>query len=1167
MVGCLTPNTREEPPPLVISPQSAFQGDNLPLILTAEGLDLKTCSNEPSMLVFKGADRNAKEVTVHRIDDLLYEQSGSRAFVKIGANAVVGEYEVIYTCNESTTLVGTFRIDEPEQELALTPTPSSVAAGSYNAAIALEVDEDFFTEDTELIFGSEDVVTVTKKWLTDDDSPKMMLEVDVDPSASLGEVVIIAKTDGRVAQGVLEITKGISVNIRVTPSEVERQAAGENVPRKYDLIITGEGIEFIEPDPENDIEGTLVEFPEFPTEDKHLFISEDPTITQDDEQSVMNVSIIVDDLASIGSTPLMVQTGDREAWTHLTVLLPPDSAYLEVVSQTSIPRTGEEVEVIADAINFDLRDFSEIECISEMCDITKWSIRQTQKRITFSIKVDRDYEGNNIEVVLKAGDTEVRTLLDVDDAESVQLVLDDPTEVLRQGEKATIAFIISGATFMGSDFNIQEDVHVEVLSRSGLLVEDWSYGAKRTGEEKVDVEFNVADDAPLGSAYVRITLKEYVFEVPLPIEAKEGSEEITCTPGATLKKRDTVVLEVEGSGFTLPDSVSGYAFDDPGLQIEAVQIHDDGAALLTVNVSPRARTDMAVLYVKGEDGQAATTFRVLDFPQTEVLVADPSQVERESDDNTTILNGKTTTTIVVEGEDVLFEWRVVEVAEDIGVAVTVIKISDNQSLVFDLQMDVDGYGGFTGIVIRNNGRTYLTYIEIISEQDTSLTAQVSPSTVYPGYRPETVTFVLPSEMTIDKSVLGVYTGLESTYAGYPEVDEQDSRKLTFDIDVPFDLLDQENDIPVFVTTAAGAAVGLLEIGEVPTITLGVGDTKEEPIDPGQSKVFEITQGVVPTIVHVSFTEGAGSGTAALISDNKLDLAETQYNNRIWIMNEDPALLAINTDAEDNAVQIQVKSRGKNLTLENEETDSTSWTLSDSPCDTPVLGLGSIDGALDTDVIALGDISCDLVVAVHARSMADRSWETPDLRMKATDEEDNLLAESSDLSLQNPDPMIFVKKDAKGVRVELDGEMGSAGTYLINIRRPHLIREISRGEAPFVELLIGPRDEDLELSLSLIDVDTHQVEQLDLSSDIGEGIVVVSIADQLALLPEGSDFALMLEQGEDVIDAVQIGGVSAYGEGTPINASSSDTYFFRIDDMDTNDNIADFMSGFVATPGY
>jgi hypothetical protein len=321
-------------------------------------------------------------------------------------------------------------------------------------------------------------------------------------------------------------------------------------------------------------------------------------------------------------------------------------------------------------------------------------------------------------------------------------------------------------------------------------------------------------------------------------------------------------------------------------------------------------------------------------------------------------------------------------------------------------------------------------------------------------------------------------------------------------------------------------------------------------------------------------------TISLVADNRLDTADKSGTGMIWLMSKNAQTVAVSTENGAAAGIVKVRSRGRNSTEEIAAADGEEWIMEEDPCDTPFLGRGAIQGALDVDTIVMSRPGCELTAFVTARSLANRPWETPDLKLQYLDSNGTLIGENA--GPLGGDPVISIDPALIGtdgdISVTVSAELGTAGVYLVQIRRPFVVREFSISEdAPFIEIGL-PVDADLEAcELVLVDSETDVVlESFVLPATLtNDGIVVVAglpmpeadAVNGVAMLPADGSFAVWLLYEGVLVDAVQLGeGSVNRGEGQPYIASDARTNFFRVADIDTNDNASDFAATYMPTPG-
>lgn len=1197
------------PAPLILSPMSAQVGEVTSLTLTAQNIDFSRCSIANDALVFRSEKGTQGDIVVESIARLLYEPMQLRAYISVKDSASVGMYAVSYQCDSKTEMSGKFTVDSVPAQMPLTVEPENLAAGSFGKILRVSTPDPFFSDMTEFFFGEGGYVQITHKrplYDTDDAavlSRVMELVVDVDARTPLDDIVIMAVNAGSSAEGILKITDRVETTLAVLPSAVERQSD----IAVYEIVITGDGIDFTVPDPDAgavDPDATVIEFPDNPG----ITAFPDFTVVEKTGEAgvtkELHAQIRVESSAVLGITPLYVKTGTQQAWTSFSLVLPPNTPLLRVVSPNAVPKNGVRTRVFLEAVNFSFTDENfQIYCLegltdNKICRADNLS-PLLDKNISMDVTVSPALPGSviHLEAVLADG-TKTQASLDVFVPESVTLVPNVKT-IPQSALGSAVRLTWSDK----SKFKDTDQLAVQVLPRSGLVVTGVSLDVKL---EWVTVTFNVADDAPTGPAYIAVTVGDKVYEVPLRIEAKAAGAYMVLNPEATLRKRDTVQVEITGVGnLVLPDDASRYSFDDPGLQIiEMVEGEDPTKPNLSVNVSPLARNDMSVLYVKNplqETWQAAATFRTLDYKKTEILYADQSELLRPSGPQSSNY------TLVVNGNGMVFDYPVVDVSNNIGVSVQSPSVSGD-NLVFDLLVDPIGAGGWVGLNIKNAGRNYVVpiFIDAPGGPVDGLTTQMNPSVVAPGTLLMTAT--LPSGMKLGESALEIRSGHPRAFASTPSI--LTDRSVTFTLDVAADAEKVGGkQIPIYVVTPDGSGLGYVEISDVASQNISNGETWNGTWQPETSAYFWVENpGPWPAFFQAEF-EGAtpADPDISMLTDNSLDSAGKAENGLLWMFDEGRKRLEIATETGAESATVTVESRGAGSEGDiSEETDPV--ILSQNPCTEPYFSRGVIDGALDVDTVYLDRPACRLVAFAKARSLSAHPWETPDLKMAYFDtlsgtgdppEKDKLIGTKSGY-LGSDDPLININTDFiaenRGVAVTIQAELGSAGMYLVQIRRPFVIREFSRNASgPFVEFEI-PTDMRFELC-ELVLYDTENDEEIDrlllsevlvddeldtdgtlIENDAGvkqKGMIVIAgmpidgadAVHDVALLPTTGSFAILLYYEGDPMDVVQLGeGTVTVGDGTSLIATDDRDVFFRIANIDTNDNEKDFAPTFFATPG-
>jgi hypothetical protein len=1224
--GCLSGKDRQDAPSMILSPSFVYPGDVLSLNLTVPDTNLDNCSLSNSSLVFTDP-AGIHSIKVDAIDRLQLDSCTIRAFVAVDIGAATGNHSVSYQCNADTTFIGTLAVVSAPSKVTLTVNPTSKAAGTFGTTITLSApDNAFFNDNTKILFGEEELIEIRKQRVktTDqgelEEKVELELVIDINPLTPVGDMPITAVSAGRTAEGILRITDRVAASISVNPDRANRASLGDMIPQITDITIQTDGINFGVIDPDGGIDSENEVSVTFPGNPGISVLDGVQLLDNSDDSPVIKAQIIIDSMAGLGQTQLNVKVGaNQEAWTDFTVDLPETEPLLQITSPSFVPKTGEPTPVFIEAVNFTFEQMTRVTC-SPQCAVNNVVVNlDTFKSMSLTVSAEPAMTESNLTIEVTVPGFVVKEYLPVREAEAVSLIWDQ--DLIVQGEPRQAMRLTRS-----DSGEFAPETTVSVLPRSGLRIDSSSvdYTFK-----SLNIAITAASDAPTGPAYMIVESGTYKWEVAFEVDTREDidAQQIFLSPGATLRRRDIALLHVSVSNFDLPKDINGFAFDDPGLRIEGMYSDAQNSAGLYVNVSPLARNDMAVLYVQGEVGQAAGSFKTLDFRKTEILTADPYSVDRMSgDDNTT--------TIQLGKEGILFDKPLVDVNDNVNLQLT--RVSGGQTLVFDLLADEFGLGGWTGLIVENDSLKYLTAIYINASANKMLTTQFYPTAVFSGGEELNVTATLPTALTPDESVLEVVSGHPGAYVAEPVIIS--THTVSFKLDVTHDAVQTGGEkIPIFITTPDGAGYGEITISDVLTTSIDVGDSLEQEMSSAAGNRFVVSSSdnfpyffqaeAVDTTDHRS--------QLSLVADNALDTAVSTDAGLLWVMSGESHRIVVSSN-EDSAVLVNVRSRKSVVTVDEGPNDGEEWNLDggDSkidPCKTPFLGRGTIQRALDVDNILMKKPSCGLIAFVAARSLSDRPWETPQLKLQyfAFSEDDweswKNSSENVDMPLQDylddfgtligedsgslhGDPAFLINPnlvdDNMNLAVELASKMGSTGYYLVQIRRPYVIREFSRSQvAPFIEIeapkadltacelvLYNTVENSQEGRLVFADETTISDTEPELSTDTDTGleidaqpnpiiteteIVVIAglpmdeadIIHEVAMLPEDGSFALILSCSGDIMDAVQIGeGSVNRGEGQPYISSDDRPTFFRIANIDTNDNSQDFAATYFSSPG-
>jgi hypothetical protein len=223
--------------------------------------------------------------------------------------------------------------------------------------------------------------------------------------------------------------------------------------------------------------------------------------------------------------------------------------------------------------------------------------------------------------------------------------------------------------------------------------------------------------------------------------------------------------------------------------------------------------------------------------------------------------------------------------------------------------------------------------------------------------------------------------------------------------------------------------------------------------------------------------------------------------------------------------------------------------------------------------------------VIARALGDRPWASPDAALEVRDGTTGypFLAGSAGWpDAASPDPRLYFAMDTAHPRVlRVLPELASAGAYFLHVRRAAVIREICAeiaGSPAFVELDLTPGADLAGYEVRLVDPDGAWADAvLPLAGTVpGDGLVVIGPAGDgapdvvdfagVTVFPAGIPYAVQLAWTGVVIDALEVDGDGTQGEGDPVSSDGAPRCYARPVGIDTNQNAADFVPNWIATPG-
>jgi hypothetical protein len=1152
--GCLPDQGRAPPPTLYLDPPSAMQDAILPVNLTAAGVDFGKCVNQsPADVVFTSAG-GASEITVYDLDPIA--DSVLHAQIVVAEDASVGTHSVGYQCDGNTLLEGVFEVRSKADDAILILEPADGQAGSISHQIVIFGDGASFVDGvSHVIFGDGTAVQVKEQIVQS--AEYMSVVVDITHQAPIGEMEVAVVTASQVARGEFTVTENIYPTVQVYPDSVERPGI-VGPPAETALMILGNGVSFVDPETVDGgiDEATQVSFPANPG----------ITVTELDvtpQSSQIDLVISIDHVALLGPTALRVSTGEEVAETDFTVLPAADQPVL-VISPPTLSRGVTAAMVLAQATNFTFDQPLSVQFADEGCHVESYEVLlPAMKAMALEVTIDNDFVGDGTVLEIASASGTAAAHLAISDDLGPVIVPDPLSPTIEQGDTDIVLLKIQGGVF-------DDAAQAAVLMRSGLRILLQAV----TGEgESIFVQLEAAGDAPVGPALIRVDNAGDELETFIEIVPSTAVPYMSLSPQVVLSGRRTVVMEVAADGLDLLASPPVIRFDDPAVVVEGISVADAGTASLTVDVAPTARSDMTVAYVEAEGGRAAATFRGIPARRP-TATADPAELIRGG-------SGPHIVQVELSGGSGFGDTVAQVLDEDeINLAVERVTVFDEESLELEFTIEDDGPGGWLGVLLTTGAEQVVVPLHVVAG-DESLTMSLSPPELDPGARAIQVQATAPPYAEFDDVFTAASTGVAGAFATLEGL--QSASLADVLVDLAFDLQVPEGGVPIFLTASKGAVVGFL-LSDTLQGGLAYDSTPfEEVFAADEVRVIAVAADSLPALVTISESEPDKADLGAeLLASGSLVAEDVAQSGVLWLVDSSPANLAATPVGDPgglpSTIRVYSKGDGAVLLVEPDDQLTEALPLGTDPCVAPFLGLGTIGQALDVDRLELGATACRLVVSAVARLQADRPWSTPDLWIELRDETDGLLAANSAWpTAADDDPRIHIDPGIAGRQIVCGAELGTAGPYLINVRRTATIREIDTNPAvPFLELELEPSASIDPLSIELIDAELGiLLETLSLAGQpiTNDGIVVISgtamaeadlQSQPVAVFPDGPFAVRLLDEGV-LVDAIEIGGDGDYGEGNPLVQEPGACYQ-RIGGVDSNDNLYDFRTGWVSTPG-
>ncbi|MCU0664872.1 MAG: hypothetical protein MUC50_21430 [Myxococcota bacterium] len=977
----------------------------------------------------------------------------------------------------------------------------------------------------------------------------------------------------------------------VSPSTIDRPSSVFSAPLQYTLRVQSKNMEFEGPDtdPSTDTEtgsdtetaehsGTTVAFRANPG----LKVASVEVIRSD----VLEATVLVYPEAFTRSSAMVVSSKGKQASARVTVRNGEGVPFLDL-SPGAVQADAARQKIWMRAVDFSLEELQSLTCLENGCTIDSFEVVHVPSKAAddgfFWIALDSAALDSSVTTLpIRAVTSEgvvfgrfrlIHSLQEQIDYPQEKYI-EAPTGVVRRGDtRRSLPLLIHGATF-----SLTTLPEVSFPPRSGVTRSrepELSIGLK-----KLFIEYNVAKDAPLGPVTVTVENRGATYETDIIVAPSGNGDENLLSFGQRVVSREDGRATVELTSRSVWDSsqTPAFEFDDPGVSLEGFERIDDSNGRVTLRLGPGARSTESVMYASGPAGKAAASIRVYE-PRKPIFLAPKTPLVALARSQ-----GKMSLHLRAVSED--WQWNpegcyLPEVMEGIGVDVSAGRVdpTDSKTLVVDFSLLPTGPGGWLGIVVPMGDRLGIAYVQVLGD-DQSLSMTFESPGLVAGDRDVEVTAVLPEALDLTDGPVEAFSENPNLSVRIPH---RVSAMAPLRVDVA---MGAPASVPVFVRGTVGAAVGIMQIEPL---------ANEHWVDPQSEWVF--LQAERKTI---NFAPTAFPAVAAFYpsGENPIDitLASAEAARPLFDTQPiSPSLTSFVFNAAQASFSMDVKGAstlvGRALVLDAPAHSASMPIGPGDPCAQPFLARGNLKGAFDSHAYVFTEAtSCETAFVVVARDASNQPWVTPDTFIELRGP-DNLPLQPAISSAGWPSgtkadptlycPLIGTQLDI-GTMAVLSTELSTAGEYLLNVRRPQIIREMSQvpGSA-FIELEGKPGSSTDGLVLEVFDAQTDvPLASLALPSALSQfpddGLLVVAgagmseadIVHEVGALPAAGGFAVALVADGLLIDAVQVGQTQggSMGEGTPLESDSGAYVFARVGRIDTNDNSRDFIPVALATPG-